>query len=58
MDLMELYTAIVDGKLEKAIAVTNEAVLEGIQPNEIITNYMIKGMEEIGTQFEEGKVFV
>ena len=47
-----------DGKLEKAIAVTNEAVLEGIQPNEIITNYMIKGMEEIGTQFEEGKVFV
>lgn len=58
MDLMELYTAIVDGKLEKAIAVTNEAVLEGVQPNEIITNYMIKGMEEIGTQFEEGKVFV
>ena len=47
-----------DGKLEKARAVTNEAVLEGIQPNEIITNYMIKGMEEIGTQFEEGKVFV
>jgi corrinoid protein of di/trimethylamine methyltransferase len=58
MDLMELYTAIVDGKLEKAIAVTNEAVWEGVQPNEIITNYMIKGMEEIGTQFEEGKVFV
>ena len=58
MDLMELYTAIVDGKLEKAIAVTNEAVWEGVQPNEIITNYMIKGMEEIGTQVEEGKVFV
>ena len=52
MNLTDLYDAIVAGKLEKAVSVTNEAILIGIQPNEIISNYMIKGMEEIGTRFE------
>lgn len=58
MNLTDLHDAIVTGKLEKAVAVTQEAIDAGIQPNEIITNYMIKGMEKIGRQFEEGKVFV
>ncbi|HJD95559.1 MAG TPA: corrinoid protein [Bacteroides togonis] len=58
MELKELYNAIIDGQLEKAVAVTQNAIAEGVQPDEIITEYMIKGMEEIGKRFEEGKVFV
>ena len=58
MELNELYEAILNGNLNKAVAVTKEAIEAGVQPNDIITNYMIKGMEEIGNRFEAGKVFV
>lgn len=58
MNLTDLYDAILNGKFDRAVAVTNEAISEGVLPNEIITNYMIKAMEEIGNRFEAGKVFV
>lgn len=58
MNLTELYDAILNGRLEKAVAATNEAISAGMLPNEIITNYMIKAMEEIGNRFEAGQVFV
>lgn len=47
MNLTDLYDAILNGKLDRAVAVTNEAISEGVLPNEIITNYMIKAMEEL-----------
>ena len=46
------------GKLEDAVKVTQIAVEEGMTPHEIINQYMIKAMEEIGSRFEAGKVFV
>ena len=54
----ELYDAILVGKLEDAVKVTKIAVEEGMTPHEIINQYMIKAMEEIGSRFEAGKVFV
>lgn len=57
-NLNELYDAILSGKLENAVSVTKVAVDEGIAPNEIINQYMIKAMEEIGARFESGEAFV
>lgn len=57
-NLNELYDAILAGKLENAVKVTKEAVEEGIVPSDIINQYMIKAMEEIGSRFEMGKAFV
>ena len=57
-NLNELYDAILVGKLEDAVKVTKIAVEEGMTPHEIINKYMIKAMEEIGSRFEAGKVFV
>ena len=57
-NLNELYDAILVGKLEDAVKVTRIAVEEGMTPHEIINQYMIKAMEEIGSRFEAGKVFV
>lgn len=57
-NLNELYDAILAGKLEDAVKVTKIAVEEGVTPHEIINEYMIKAMEEIGSRFEAGKVFV
>lgn len=57
-DLNLLYDAILNGKLEQAVEVTNQAVAEGIEPQEIINGYMIKAMEEIGLRFQNGEAFV
>lgn len=53
-----LYEAILKGKQKDAIAATQQAIDEGISPKELIDNYMIKAMEEIGQRFEEQKAFV
>lgn len=57
-NLNELYEAILTGKLEQAQEVTRQAIAEGVDPQSIINNYMVKGMEEIGARFEAGKAFV
>lgn len=57
-DLNQLYEAILTGKMEQAVAITQEAIAAGTDPQEIINGYMIKGMEEIGRRFEAGQAFV
>lgn len=57
-DLNVLYESIVNGKLETAVAITKEAIEEGISPQVIINDYMIKGMEEMGQRFQEGRAYV
>ncbi len=57
-DLNVLYESIVNGKLESAVAITKEAIAEGISPQVIINDYMIKGMEEMGQRFQEGRAYV
>ena len=56
--LSDLHNAIVKGSLELAVSTTQEALQENIDPQTLISNYLIKGMEEIGTQFEAGKAYV
>lgn len=58
IELNDLYEAIVNGKLEVAVDVTNKAIAEGVDPQSIINDHMIRGMEEIGARFEAGKAFV
>ncbi len=57
-DLNKLFEAIVAGKLEDAVAVTNQALADGTEPQSIISDYMIPGMSEIGARFEAGSAFV
>ena len=57
-DLTNLKEAIVAGKLEDAKAIVIEAIEAGMDAQDIINGYLIKGMEEIGQRFEEGKAFV
>ena len=56
--LKPLYEAIVAGKLEPAVEVTRQAIAEGVAPQMIINNYMIKAMGEVGQRFQDGKAFV
>ena len=57
-ELNLLKEDIVNGKLESAVANVKIALDEGLEPQQIINNYLVKGMEEIGQRFEERKAFV
>ena len=57
-DLNLLYEAILNGKLEQAVDVTNQAIADGVEPQAIINGYMIKAMEEVGQRFQRGEAFV
>ncbi len=58
VDLKLLYEAILNGKLEQAVDVTNQAIADGVEPQAIINGYMIKAMEEVGQRFQRGEAFV
>ncbi len=58
MEATKLYDAILSGNLDQSAEVTNALISEGMDAQEIINNYMVKGMEEIGARFEAGKAFV
>lgn len=53
-----LFNSIVEGRLESAIKGVEEALDAGDDPQNIVSEYMIKAMEEIGRRFEEGRAYV
>jgi len=57
-NLESLYEAILKGKHKDAVTLTNAALEENASPKDIIDNYMIKAMEEIGRKFERQEAFV
>ena len=57
-DLKLLFEAILKGKQKDAVEITQQAINENIDPKELIDNYLIKAMEEIGSRFEQQKAFV
>ncbi len=57
-DYSKLKEYIVAGKLEDSVALTQQAIDEGVKVQDIVNEYLVKGMEEIGLRFEEGKAFV
>jgi corrinoid protein of di/trimethylamine methyltransferase len=57
-ELEKLTEAIIKGNMEIAQQITQQALNEGVNVEDIISKYLIKGMQEIGLRFETGKAFV
>ncbi|MBL0156807.1 MAG: corrinoid protein [Bryobacterales bacterium] len=57
-DLQKLYDAVLNGDQKTAIAVTNEALADGANALDLITNYMVPAMDEVGRLFECEDYFV
>ena len=58
VDLNLLYEAILKGKHTVAAEPTQAAIDENVSPKELINNYLIRAMEEIGRRFEIQQAFV
>jgi 5-methyltetrahydrofolate--homocysteine methyltransferase len=57
-DLTKLHDAILNGDAKTALAVTQEALAEKIDPVELVTKYMVPAMDEVGRRFECEEYFV
>lgn len=58
MNLQDLYTAIVEGEDDDAEELAQAAIDEGVSPGELINQYMIPAMDEVGRLFDEEEYFV
>lgn len=57
-NMESIYESILNGKYKDVVIFTNAALEENASPKDIIDNYMIKAMEEIGRRFEQQEAFV
>ncbi len=57
-DLKALYDAIVDGNAARAKALTQTALNDNVDPQDILNRYMIPAMDEVGRRFEINEYFV
>lgn len=57
-DLNKLSEAILKGDAKAAEAIVKEAVAEKVDPEELVSKYMIPAMDEVGRRFECEEAFV
>jgi len=56
--LEKLHDAVLNGDPPTAIAITEQALAENIDPHILINEYMIRAMDEVGTRFERFEYFI
>jgi corrinoid protein of di/trimethylamine methyltransferase len=54
----KLAQAIVDGEQEDAVTLAKEALDQGLDPLECITNGLTKGIQKVGELFSEGEYYL
>jgi len=57
-ELKQLYDAVVRGDAKATQALTQEALAEGVDPLELVNQYMVPAMDEVGRRFECNEYFV
>jgi 5-methyltetrahydrofolate--homocysteine methyltransferase len=54
----EMANGIISGAVERVTELTRQAISEGVEPTEIISQGLIKGMNVVGTRFKAGDMYV
>jgi len=58
VDLKKLYEAVIAGDAKPAVAITQQAIAEKVNPGSLISDAMIPAMAEVGRLFECEEYFV
>jgi len=56
--LENIYTAVVDGKVDVAVSGVEKALKTGIGVDEILNKGLISAMDFVGEKFGKGEVFI
>lgn len=54
----DLFDAILDGDMKRAVAATQQALAAGTDPMELVSKFMVPAMDEVGRRFECEEYFV
>ena len=58
VNLEDIKNAVISMKRKDAVELTNQAVAEGKDPQEIINQYLIPALQAVGDKFEKKQIFV
>jgi len=58
MDLKEIYESTIVGNAPKVKELVAQALAEGVNPGDIITNHLIPAMAEVGDRFARNEFYV
>lgn len=58
LNLQGLYDAVLNGDLKTAVEVTKTAIAADVDPQKLVTEFMIPAMDEVGRRFETNEYFV
>jgi 5-methyltetrahydrofolate--homocysteine methyltransferase len=56
--LSEISTAVIEGNLDDMVDLTEDALDEGLDAQEILNNGLMPGMDHVGVEFRAGNMFV
>ena len=56
--LSEISTAVIEGNLDDVVDLTEDALDEGLDAQEILNNGLMPGMDHVGVEFRAGNMFV
>ncbi len=57
-DLKQLFESVLEGNAKLAKSITEQALAEGVDPQTLVSQYMIPAMDEAGRRFECNEYFV
>jgi len=58
MDLSTISSAVIKGDADQVFKLTNEAIEENIDVQDIINNGLVAGMDVIGERFKKNEIFI
>jgi corrinoid protein of di/trimethylamine methyltransferase len=58
IDLQPLYDAVLEGQAPTARSLVQQALDEGVGPQELLDRYLVPAMDEVGRRFEANEYFV
>lgn len=58
MQIIELTQAVIEGQIERALKLTQEALQEGVSAQKIYREGLIPGMEVVGKKMQSGEYFI
>jgi len=56
--LSQISTAVIEGNLDDVVDLTEDALDEGLDAQEILNNGLMPGMDHVGVEFRAGNMFV
>jgi len=58
MDLQPIYERVIVGDAPGVKELVEQAVSEGVSPSEIVSQYLIPAMSEVGARFEREEFYI